>query len=93
MSYAAAHAYEAEAAAHGVSEVARGKGGFMRLYETHGRRGLERLQYTPHLTWAKRRDHFVARHMAQYVQHPTYRRWLALVMWAYHPPGRMDEIP
>lgn len=88
MSYAAAHAHEAKADAHGVSKVARARGGFMRLYETHGRHGLERLAYSPNLTWARRRDHFVARHMAQYSQHPTYRRWLALVMWAYEPPGK-----
>ena len=36
MSYAAAHAYEAEASRHGVSTVARSSKGFMREYERAG---------------------------------------------------------
>ena len=36
MSYAAAHAYEAEASRHGVSAVARSPKGFMREYERAG---------------------------------------------------------
>ena len=43
MSYADAHAFEAEAAREGESEVARGPGRFMRVYErTHRRRPWKR---------------------------------------------------
>jgi hypothetical protein len=102
MSYAAAHAWEAEAARLGVSEVARSRRGFMRAYERHGaatrharmRRhhsgrnsGRNSSRSPTAWTWGQERARFVARHMAQYRQHPTYRRWLALAMWAYKPPG------
>lgn len=87
MSYADAARWEAEAAELGVSEVARGSGGFMRMYQRHGAR-LRNVPVSDTLTWGRKRDNFVRRHMAQYRSHPTRRRWLALVMWAYLPPGR-----
>lgn len=86
MPYAAAHAHEAEARARGVSEVARAPGGFMRAYARWGAR-LRSKAASSTLTWERKRHNFVARHMAQYAAHPTRRRWLALVMWAYRPPG------
>jgi hypothetical protein len=89
MTYAEAHAYEAEAERRGVSRVARGPSGFMRMYESHGD-GLRRV---PHgnITWGRRRDNFVKRHMAQYQKHPTRRRYLALIMWAYRPSTPPDK--
>ena len=92
LSYAEAHAHEAEAAREGVSEVARGPGGFMRLYERHGQAALRALPHGSSSTWGRRRDNFVKRHMAQYAAHPTRRRWLALLMWAYRPPGRPPPV-
>lgn len=87
MSYAQAHAWEAEARRHGVSAVARSARGFMRAYERHGT--ADAMRRAPHPkhdhTWARERANFVARHMVQYSRHRTYRRWLALVMWAYRP--------
>ena len=91
-SYAVAHAYEAEAARYGVSAVARAEGGFMREY---GRAGSARAMAARPLppgvrggaTWAQKRHGFVARHLASYRAHPTYRRYLALLMWVYKPPG------
>lgn len=59
-----------------VSKVARSKGQFIDQYRRRG--PLSKL-------WRQKRDAFVARHLAQYTQHPTYRRWLALVAWAYLP--------
>lgn len=92
MSYAAAHAHESEAARLGVSTVARSSRGFMREYE---RAGTARNMASRPLpmgvsggeTWGQKRNGFVARHMAKYREHPTYRRYLALIMWAYKPPG------
>lgn len=73
----------------GVSEVARSPRGFLRAYERH------RGSLTDY--WARRREGFVARHMAQMVGRdeslydrrglPT-RRHLALVAWAYSPDPR-----
>ena len=87
MTYDQAHRWEAEAARLGVSEVARSRRGFMRAYQRHGTAAA--MRKAPHPTrdhsWAVERAHFVKRHMAQYRSHPTRRRWLALVMWAYRP--------
>jgi hypothetical protein len=74
----------------GVSKVARSPRGFLTAYK-QGRTAAATKQMmvpdhsgTPQ-TWGQRRDQFVARHLAQYNKHPTYRRWLALVAWAYKP--------
>jgi len=97
MSYAAAHAWERQAAERGVSEVARSARGFMRAYQRAGT--FSRLDPW----WQRRRDGFIARHMAQANRgerlwekvrgawRPT-RRALALIMWAYMPPGRPAGI-
>lgn len=87
MPYAQAAAHEAEAAARGVSAVARARGGFMRVYEAARSAGAMRHRPVGGITWGAKRDNFIKRHMAQYVVRPTRRRWLALVMWAYRPPG------
>ena len=91
-------AYEAEAKAKGVSEVARSTRGFMRAYEAAKGNpdvmagmivpGIDRFSF-----WDKRRDEFLARHVAQYNKPGgrTRRRWLSLVMWAHKPPGPVPE--
>jgi hypothetical protein len=86
-----------EAARRGVSEVARGPGGFLPAYEAAGG-NLERMSPW----WRARRQAFLARHLAQVAAHherlfesdgaPT-RRHLALVMWAYSPtPARLARM-
>jgi len=73
--------YELEMKRLGVSKVARSPRGFLSAYKRIGpaiKRGV----------WAGRRDAFIARHLAQYKVNPTYRRWLALVAWAYRPDRR-----
>lgn len=90
MSYGAAHKWETEAKLHNVSTVARAPKGFMREYEKAGSvDAMKRRPLPPGVTggttWEDKRNGFVARHMKQYKLNPTYRRWLALVMWAYMP--------
>jgi hypothetical protein len=77
------------AARQGVSEVARGPGGFLPAYEA-AKGQLDRLSPW----WRARREAFLKRHLAQVKLHheplftakgePT-RRHLALIMWAYSP--------
>lgn len=98
MSYAAAHAYEAEAERHGVSAVARSSKGFMREYERAGSARAMASRPLPAgvtggATWEQKRNGFVARHLPKYREHPTYRRYLALIMWAYMPPGGRPPLP
>ena len=93
MTYAAAHAWERQAAERGVSTVARSARGFMRAYQRAG--SFARLSPW----WKRRREGFIARHMAQAMRgealwervrgrwRPT-RRALALICWAYMPPRR-----
>ena len=83
MSYADAHTFEAEAAREQVSEVARGPNGFMRVYEAHPSKAAMEQVFYGNISWAKRRDNFVKRHLAQYRKNPTRRRYLAMAMWAY----------
>ena len=93
LSYAAAHQYEEEAENNNVSKVARGKGGFMRMYEKYGeelperRTGSERI---PSETWRTKRFGFIQRFLPTYEKKRSRRLWLAFRMWAYQPPG---EIP
>ena len=92
MTYAQAAAHEEEAAALGVSSVARSSGGFMLVYEAAGNAAAMRHIPIGNITWGKKRTNFIKRHLAQYHRKPTLRRWLALVMWAYRPgdpPGRV----
>ena len=93
MTYASAHAYEAEAARLGVSRVARAPKGFMREYEKAKTAAAMQRRPLPSgvrggATWEEKRNGFIARHLKQYREHPTYGRYLALIMWAYRPPGR-----
>lgn len=88
-------AHEKEAKKLRVSEVARSNRGFMRAYEiAKGNPSVMSAMMVPGINrtsfWDKRRDEFVARHMAQYRKPggKTRPRWLALVMWAYTPPGK-----
>ena len=92
MSYTAAHAYESEAARLGVSEVARSHKGFMREYQAATTVARMRARPLPSgvtggKTWGQKRHGFVARHLIKYRERPTYGRYLALIMWAYKPPG------
>ena len=71
------------AEAWGVSEVARSRDGFMGVYQDLSAAEMKQKPFTDSQTWGRRRDAFVARHLAQYERHPTPRRALALRMWAY----------
>ena len=84
VSYARAHSFEAEAKSLGVSKVARARGGFMRVYQNNPSAAqLKKIMYG-NITWFQRRNNFVTRHLRQYNKKKTLRRWLALMMWAYH---------
>lgn len=71
--------YVPEMEREGVSEVARSKRGFLTAYKKAGSK-KELSDW-----WIRRRNAFVARHLAQYRKNPTYRRKLALIAWAYKP--------
>jgi hypothetical protein len=81
--------FEWQAAALGVSEVARSSRGFLTAYKRNrgGTARMERVKAkaSGEQTWAKRRINFLKRHLAQYRVKPTYRRFLSLIMWAYMP--------
>lgn len=94
MSYKNAHAWEAQAAKRGVSKVARSTRGFMRAYQRAG--SWANLSDA----WRRKRNAFVARHMAQ-VRNNNEQLWnggkpsrraLALIMWAYMPPGKPAHV-
>ncbi len=90
MTYSQAHKWEGEAKRLGVSKVARSQRGFMRAYERAG--SWSKLPEK----WKRKRNAFVARHMAQVRQNNEQlwkngkpsRRALALIMWAYMPPKK-----
>ena len=80
--------YEAQAKKRGVSEVARGPGGFLPAYKRAGT-AADLPDY-----WKDKREGFIARHMAQVEERnePLWntdgrpsRRHLALIIWAYSP--------
>ena len=67
-----------------VSEVARGRHGFLGVYARVGSASsMRREPFSPTQTWGERRQHFIARHLAQYKRKKTPRRALALRMWAF----------
>ena len=80
--------YEPLAHKRKVSEVARGTSGFLPAYKRAGSAAA-----LPDY-WRRKREAFIARHMAQVEKrneplwdldgHPS-RRHLALIMWAYSP--------
>lgn len=74
--------YEPEMVRLRVSEVARSPRGFLTAYKRFGTR------LKSHPLWSGRRNWFIARHLVQYRENPTYRRWLSLVAWAYRPDRR-----
>jgi len=82
--------YEPEMERLGVSKVARSPRGFLTWYKrdstSQGRRTIKGL--ADFVRWRNRRRGFIARHLVQYRKNPTYRRWLALVAWAYRPDRR-----
>ena len=70
----------------GVSEVAREPGGFMHTYLKDGERMLTRvINKSTGLTWEKKREAFIKRHLVQYNKEKSIRRRLALIAWAYDP--------
>jgi hypothetical protein len=71
--------------AEGVSEVARSPRGFFYQWGKMGARVWAHPDPKFGQRWEDRRDNFVARHMEQFSRHPTLRRFLALVAWAYTP--------
>ena len=105
--------YERAARKHKVSVVARGRGGFMRVYqqahkeatrESDGRkqetasvlskavRRMRSKKASVNQSWSRKRRNFIARHLKQYNANPTFRRYLALLMWAYKPCKRRAEF-
>lgn len=72
--------YESEMERLSVSIVARSPRGFLTYYKKI-RGDIRRVSRS----WQKKRNAFIARHLAQYVKDPTYRRFLALIAWAYKP--------
>lgn len=67
----------------GVSLVARSPRGFLTAYKRAGGDHRRLSDY-----WIRRRDGFIARHLAQFRVDYGYRRWLALIAWAYMPTGK-----
>ncbi len=72
---------------HGVSEVARSRRGFLTAYVRHRTPARMHSVLAPgeDVTWARKRELFIRRTLAAYNARPTYRRWLALMAWAYRP--------
>jgi len=79
MSLSEISKYEPEMERLKVSEVARSPRGFLTAYKRAG------SSSSLSESWRKERDGFIARHLAQYNDNPTYRRQLALIAWAYMP--------
>lgn len=72
--------YEPEMVRLKVSEVARSQRGFLTQYKRVGG-NKDKLSES----WRRKRNGFIARHLVQYRDNPTYRRKLALIAWAYMP--------
>jgi len=72
--------YEPEMRRLKVSLVARSPRGFLTYYKKLGGASSKVNEH-----WRAKRNGFIARHLAQYDKNPTYRRFLALVAWAYMP--------
>lgn len=70
--------YIHEAEQNKVSEISRTSG-----YMKHFLDNEQATKKDQH--WRKKRDAFIARHKASYDVHPTPRRRLALIMWAFCP--------
>ena len=72
--------YEPEMRRLGVSKVARSRGGFLYYYKQARGNPDYMSEY-----WKRKRAGFIARHLAQFKVDRGYRRWLALIAWAYKP--------
>ena len=73
----------------GVSTIARSPRGFLAAYRrirSPMRMAIEPVPDHEALSWAQRRDSFIARTLPAYLAAPTHRRALSLVAWAYMPP-------
>lgn len=69
-----------------VSEVARSRRGFLYNYLQYKNDVWERNVPNENIKWEDKRNAFIARHLPSYKENPTYRRWLALIAWAFKPP-------
>jgi hypothetical protein len=67
----------------GVSKVARSQRGFLPAYR-RANGNPDNLS----ADWKRKRDGFVARHLAQYKVDKGHRRRLALIAWAYEPDNK-----
>jgi len=74
-------------AANDVSEVARSPRGFISAYRAFKTPMRMAIEWVPgeRITWAQKRELFIRRTLAAYKKHPTHRRALALMAWAYMP--------
>ena len=73
----------------GVSTIARSPRGFLTAYRrirSPMRMAIEPVPDHETLSWAQRRDSFIARTLPAYLANPTHRRALSLVAWAFLPP-------
>jgi len=75
--------YEPEMRRLKVSRVARSPRGFLTYYKKIGGKSGKVNEH-----WRVKREGFIARHLVQYNRNPTYRRFLALVAWAYRPKAK-----
>jgi len=78
--------YEPDMRRLGVSTVARSPRGFLTYYKKIGGRASK-----ANPKWQAKRNAFIARHLVQYDKNPTYRRFLALVAWAYKPKKKYQR--
>lgn len=79
--------YEPEMKRLRVSEVARSQRGFLTAYKRVNGNEKNLSEY-----WVNKRKGFIARHLKQYNQRPTYRRYLALIAWAYMPEKKPEDM-
>jgi hypothetical protein len=79
--------YENEMIKEKVSEVARGKNGFLSQYKIYKTADAMRNAPVPYQNqyWEQKRNAYLARSIPQYLSNPTYRRKLSLIAWAYYP--------
>ncbi|AET73568.1 hypothetical protein EMVG_00282 [Emiliania huxleyi virus PS401] len=81
-----------EATKNKVSKVARGPTGFLKVYKSAPNATLlSQRMFSENVSWLRRREGFIGRHLPQYKKNPTIRHWLALAMWAYNP-GRKPAL-
>jgi hypothetical protein len=80
--------YEDEIIKEKVSEIARGKNGFLTEYKRYKTANAMSNAKIPGklILWGKKRDLFISRTLPAYVKNPTHRRWISLIAWAYFTP-------